>query len=140
MTNITFAVIKPDAVKNGYTTSILFKIEKSGFKIIAMKMMQISQKIANKFYHEHQNSFYFNSLITFMSSGPIIPIMLKKNNAVKDFRILMGNKNPLYAKNGTIRKLYAKSLEQNAIHGSDKNENVDKEYQLFFDEQEIFLK
>ncbi|WP_185872894.1 nucleoside-diphosphate kinase [Blattabacterium cuenoti] len=140
MNNITFSVIKPDAVQNGYTISILFKIERSGFQIIAMKMMQISQQIAKKFYQEHKNYCYFESLITFMSSGPIVPIILKKENAVKDFRILMGNKNPLYAENGTIRKLYAQSLERNAIHGSDKNENVYKEYPFYFSDQEIFFK
>ncbi|WP_185874000.1 nucleoside-diphosphate kinase [Blattabacterium cuenoti] len=139
MGKITLSIIKPDAVKNGYTGPILFHIMKKKFKIIALKMTSISKTLAIKFYEKHKKNSYFESLVKFMSSGPIISIILEKENAVKDFRMLIGDKNPINAKKGTIRKLYANSLKENAIHGSDSNENVFREYPFYFSKKEIFL-
>ncbi|WP_394798724.1 nucleoside-diphosphate kinase [Blattabacterium cuenoti] len=135
---ITFSIIKPDAVQKNYLVPILSKIIHAGFNIIGIKMIRISRKEAKKFYEEHEKEFFFNSLVKFMSSGPIVLIVLEKENAVKDFRILIGDKNPIKAKKGTIRNLYATSLEKNAIHGSDSNEKAIKEYQFYFANREIF--
>ncbi|WP_185871802.1 nucleoside-diphosphate kinase [Blattabacterium cuenoti] len=137
---ITLSIIKPDAVQKGYAAPILSKIVYEGFHIIALKMMELSQKSAKKFYIEHNQKLFFKSLVRFMSSGPIVSVMLEKENAVKDFRILMGDTNPIYAKKGTIRNLYASSLEKNAIHGSDSNKNAFKESFFYFSNMEIFLK
>ncbi|AWU39576.1 nucleoside-diphosphate kinase [Blattabacterium punctulatus] len=137
---ITLAIIKPDAVKNGYIGPILFHIINAGFFIRAIKMTEISQKLAKKFYYEHKKNLFFESLVKFMSSGPIVLIILEKENAVKDFRNLIGNKNPIKAKVGTIRKLYASSLEKNAIHGSDSDKNAFRECRFYFSDIEIFLK
>ncbi|WP_238784463.1 nucleoside-diphosphate kinase [Blattabacterium cuenoti] len=136
---ITCAMIKPDAVKKGYTWEILFKIVNAGFRIRAIKMMVLSKKSAKKFYSEHKKSLFFESLVEFMSSGPIVSVLLEKENAVEDFRTLIGNTNPIYAAEGTIRKLYASSLEKNAIHGSDSNKNALKECQFYFSNREIFF-
>ncbi|WP_238785061.1 nucleoside-diphosphate kinase [Blattabacterium cuenoti] len=138
--NITLSVIKPDAVENGYVIPILSHIVKAKFHIIALKMTELSKKSAKKFYAEHKKKLFFESLVKFMSSGPIISIILEKKNAVEDFRNLIGNTNPVYAKKGTIRNLYATSLEKNAIHGSDNNQNAFKECLFYFSSREIFLK
>ncbi|WP_185859477.1 nucleoside-diphosphate kinase [Blattabacterium cuenoti] len=138
--NITLSIIKPDAVKKGHSISILSKIVYAGFKIVALKMTELSKKSAIRFYEEHKEKSFFESLVKFMSSGPIISVLLKKENAVKDFRILIGNTNPINAEKGTIRNLYATSLEKNAIHGSDSNQNAFKECQFFFSSREIFLR
>ncbi|WP_341655492.1 nucleoside-diphosphate kinase [Blattabacterium cuenoti] len=137
--NITLSIIKPDAVQKGYIFPILYKIGKAGFHIIAIKMTELSKKSATKFYAEHKKKLFFESLVKFMSSGPIVSVILKKENAVKDFRILIGETNPAHAKKGTIRNLYATSLEQNAIHGSDSNQNAIKECLFYFSNREIFL-
>ncbi|WP_185870660.1 nucleoside-diphosphate kinase [Blattabacterium cuenoti] len=136
---ITCAIIKPDAVKKGYIGNILFQITNAGFHIRAIKMMELSKKSAKKFYSEHKKSSFFESLVKFISSGPIVSILLEKENAVKDFRTLIGDTNPIYAAEGTIRKKYASSLEENAIHGSDSNQNAFKECQFYFSNREIFL-
>ncbi|WP_185860880.1 nucleoside-diphosphate kinase [Blattabacterium cuenoti] len=136
--NITLSIIKPDAVKKGYVTPILSKIVHAGFHIIALKMTELSPKLATKFYAEHKKKLFFESLVKFMSSGPIVSVILEKENAVKDFRILIGNTNPVHAKKGTIRNLYATSLEENAIHGSDTNKNAFKECLFYFSNREIF--
>ncbi|WP_185853619.1 nucleoside-diphosphate kinase [Blattabacterium cuenoti] len=136
---ITLSIIKPDAVKKGHSISILSKIVHAGFHIVALKMTELSKKSAIKFYKEHKEKSFFESLVEFMSSGPIISIILEKENAVRDFRILIGNTNPIDAEKGTIRNLYATSLEKNAIHGSDSNQNAFKECQFFFSSREIFL-
>ncbi|WP_185872378.1 nucleoside-diphosphate kinase [Blattabacterium cuenoti] len=130
--NITLSIIKPDAVKKGYSMSILSQIINEGFNIITLKITELSKKSAIIFYEEHKEKYFFESLIVFMSSGPIISMILKKENAVKDFRILIGDTNPINAKKGTIRNLYATSLEKNAIHGSDSNKNAFKECKFFF--------
>ncbi|WP_185869200.1 nucleoside-diphosphate kinase [Blattabacterium cuenoti] len=137
---ITLSIIKPDAVEKGYSISILSKIIDAGFHIIALKMMELSKKSAFIFYEEHKEKYFFDSLIEFMSSGPIISSILKKENAVKDFRILIGDTNPINAKKGTIRNLYATSLEKNAIHGSDSNKNAFKECQFFFPIEKFYYK
>ncbi|AER40493.1 MAG: nucleoside-diphosphate kinase [Flavobacteriales bacterium] len=136
---ITLAIIKPDAVENGYIGSILFHIVRAGFRIKALKMTKISKKSAKKFYEEHKKSLFFESLVDFMSSGPIVLVLLEKENAVKDFRTLIGDKNPIKAKKGTIRKLYASSLERNAIHGSDSDKKAFKECRFYFSNREIFF-
>ncbi|WP_202983776.1 nucleoside-diphosphate kinase [Blattabacterium cuenoti] len=137
---ITLSIIKPDAVQKGHLIPILSQIVHAGFHIIALKMTKISQKSATKFYAEHQKKLFFKSLVKFMSSGPIVSVILEKKNAVKDFRILIGDTNPVYAKKGTIRNLYATSLEKNAIHGSDSNQNAFKECLFYFSSREIFYK
>ncbi|WP_185855661.1 nucleoside-diphosphate kinase [Blattabacterium cuenoti] len=138
--NITCSIIKPDAIERRYIFPIFFEIYKNGFHIIALKMIKISKKSFEKFYEKHKSKYFFESLIKFMSSGPIISMILKKNNAVKDFRLLIGNTNPLIAEKGTIRNLYATSLEKNAIHGSDSNINAIRECRFFFSNEEIFYK
>ncbi|WP_341654474.1 nucleoside-diphosphate kinase [Blattabacterium cuenoti] len=137
--NITLSIIKPDAVQKGYIFPILYKIVHEGFHIIALKMTELSKKSATKFYAEHKKKLFFESLVKFMSSGPIVSVILKKENAVKDFRILIGETNPVHAKKGTIRNLYATSLEKNAIHGSDSNQNAIKECLFYFSNKEIFF-
>ncbi|WP_185858684.1 nucleoside-diphosphate kinase [Blattabacterium cuenoti] len=136
---ITLSIIKPDAVQKGYIATILTKIVHAGFHIIALKMTKLSKKNAIKFYSEHQKKYFFNSLVEFMSSGPIVSILLEKENAVKDFRLLIGDTNPINAKKGTIRNLYATSLKKNAIHGSDSNKSAFQESQFYFSNREIFV-
>lgn len=122
--NRTFTMIKPDAVQNGYIGPILEKITASGFKIVALKLTKLSLDDAKKFYSDHEGKPFFERLINFMSSGPIVAAILEKENAVADFRNLIGATNPENAADGTIRKLYATSLSYNAIHGADSNENA----------------
>ena len=136
--NRTFIMIKPDAVKNGYVGAILNKINVSGFKIVSLKMTQFSKRDAELFYSIHKNRPFFNDLVVFMSSGPIVVAVLEKENAVADFRTLLGSTNPEEAAEGTIRKLYANSVGENAVHGSDSDENSAIETQFHFSEREIF--
>ena len=136
--NRTFIMIKPDAVKNGYVGAILNKINVSGFKIVSLKMTQFSKRDAELFYSIHKNRPFFNDLVVFMSSGPIVAAVLEKENAVADFRTLLGSTNPEEAAEGTIRKLYANSVGENAVHGSDSDENSAIETQFHFSEREIF--
>ena len=136
--NRTFTMIKPDAVKNGYVGAILNKINVSGFKIVSLKMTQFSKRDAELFYSIHKNRPFFNDLVVFMSSGPIVAAVLEKENAVDDFRTLLGSTNPVEAAEGTIRKLYANSVGENAVHGSDSDENSAIETQFHFSEREIF--
>ena len=136
--NRTFIMIKPDAVKNGYVGAILNKINVSGFKIVSLKMTQFSKRDAELFYSIHKNRPFFNDLVVFMSSGPIVAAVLEKENAVADFRTLLGSTNPEEAAEGTIRKLYANSVGENAVHGSDSDENSAIESQFHFSEREIF--
>jgi nucleoside-diphosphate kinase len=120
----TFSIIKPDAVRKGDTAAILSVIEKAGFKIVAIKKLSISKTQAEGFYHVHAQRPFFGSLTEFMSSGPIFPMVLEKDNAIADLRTLMGATNPANADEGTIRKLFAASIEENAIHGSDAAETA----------------
>jgi nucleoside-diphosphate kinase len=128
----TFSIIKPDAVRKGHTAAILAEIEKAGFKIIAVKKLSISKTQAEGFYYVHKERPFFGSLTGFMSSGPIFPLVLEKENAIADLRKLMGATNPANAEDGTIRKKYAGSIEENAIHGSDGEETAQFEIGYFF--------
>lgn len=137
-TNRTFTMIKPDAVENGHIGAILAKINEAGFKIIAMKMTQMSIRDAQLFYAIHSERPFFESLVEFMVSGPIVAAILEKDNAVVDFRKLIGATNPADAEEGTIRKLFATSIQNNAIHGSDSDENALIESEFHFATREIF--
>jgi nucleoside-diphosphate kinase len=128
----TFSIIKPDAVRKGHTAAILSEIEKAGFKIIAIKKLSISKTQAEGFYHVHSARPFFASLTDFMSSGPIFPLVLEKDNAIGDLRKLMGATNPANAEEGTIRKQFAASIEENAIHGSDAEDTAAFEIGYFF--------
>ena len=132
MSNRTFTMIKPDAFAAGHTGSILKHIEAAGFKIIAMKLIRLSAEKAGEFYAVHKERPFYGELVSFMSSGPIVAAILEKENAVADFRALIGATNPAQAADGTIRKLYAKSVGENAIHGSDSDENAAIEGNFFF--------
>jgi len=136
--NITFTMIKPDAVENGHIGAILEKINKAGFKIIAMKMTQLSKRDAEKFYAVHKERPFFGELVAFMTRGPIVAAVLQKENAVEDFRSFIGSTNPAEAAPGTIRNLYATSIGENAVHGSDSDENALIEAAFHFAGREIF--
>jgi nucleoside-diphosphate kinase len=132
MGNITFTMIKPDAVQNGHIGAILDKIIQNGFRIQAMKYTQLSPEMAGKFYDIHRERPFFKDLVSFMSSGPIVAAVLVKDNAVEDFRTLIGATDPAKAAPGTIRNLFAKSIDANAVHGSDSNDNAAIEASFFF--------
>jgi nucleoside-diphosphate kinase len=135
-TNRTFTMIKPDAVKDGHSGSIIKMIEEAGFRVVALKKTQLTQELAGQFYAVHQERPFYSDLCKYMSSGPIVPMILEKENAVADFRTLIGATNPANAADGTIRKLFAKSMEANAIHGSDSDENAEIEGNFFFAQTE----
>ena len=132
MNNKTFTMIKPDATSKGYTGAILDQIIKAGFSVKAMKWIHLSPAQAGTFYEVHKERPFYQELVDFMSSGPIVAAILEKDNAVADFRTLIGATNPAQAADGTIRKLYAKSVGENAIHGSDSDENAAIEGNFFF--------
>ncbi|NAY90475.1 nucleoside-diphosphate kinase [Muricauda sp. JGD-17] len=136
--NRTFTMIKPDAVENGYIGAILEKITAAGFKIVAMKYTQLSRRDAEQFYAIHKERPFFGELVTFMTRGPIVAAILEKDNAVDDFRALIGATNPAEAADGTIRKLYAKDIGENAVHGSDSDENAAIEGAFHFSGREVF--
>src|ERR1700709_476536 len=138
VTNKTFTMIKPDAVGNGHTGAILDQIIKAGFKITAMKYTFLSEKTAGKFYEVHKARPFYGELVEFMSSGPIVAAILEKDNAVEDFRKLIGATDPAKAEPGTIRNLFAKSIDANAVHGSDSDENAQLEGSFFFTAFERF--
>ena len=138
MSNITFTMLKPDSVRNGNIGVILDKIIKSGFEIKAMKFTRMSSEQASSFYAIHKERPFFKDLIQYMTSGPIVAAMLKKENAVNDFRTLIGSTNPDEAADGTIRKIFAKSISENAIHGSDSDENAKIECNFHFLDEEVF--
>lgn len=138
MSNITFTMLKPDSVRNGNIGVILDKIIKSGFEIKAMKFTRMSSEQASSFYAIHKERPFFKDLIQYMTSGPIVAAMLKKENAVNDFRTLIGSTNPDEAADGTIRKIFAKSISENAVHGSDSDENAKIECDFHFLDEEIF--
>ncbi|WP_223581449.1 nucleoside-diphosphate kinase [Sphingobacterium sp. GVS05A] len=137
-TNRTFTMIKPDAVANGHIGAILNDIIAGGFKIIAMKYIQLSKETAGAFYAVHKERPFYGELVEFMTSGPIVAAILEKDNAVEDFRTLIGATNPADAAEGTIRNKYAKSIDANAIHGSDSDENAAIEGSFFFSQFERF--
>ena len=132
MSQRTFSIVKPDAVRKGYTAAILAKIEAAGFKIVSIKRMTISKAQAEGFYYVHAERGFFGELTDFMSSGPIFPMVLEKENAIADLRKLMGATNPANAEEGTIRKKWASSIEHNAIHGSDAEDTARFELSFFF--------
>ena len=134
----TFAIIKPDAVERNLIGKILERIESNGFKITGMKKTQLSQKEAKGFYYVHKERPFFDSLTEFMCSGPVVLLVLEKENAITAWRDLMGATNPEDAKEGTIRKDFALSIEKNSTHGSDSPENAKYELSYFFSETEIF--
>ena len=136
MTNRTFTMIKPDAFANGHTGAILDKIIKAGFKLIAMKIVRLTPEKAGAFYEVHKARPFYNDLVQFMSSGSIVAAILEKDNAIADFRTLIGNTDPKKADAGTIRALFAKSIDANAIHGSDSDENAKIEGDFFFSQME----
>ena len=134
---ITFSMIKPDAVSDKHTGAILKMIEEAGFRISAMKKTQLTKKSAGKFYEVHKDRPFYDDLTSYMSSGPIVALVLEKDNAVADFRKLIGATNPAEAEAGTIRQLYATSIEANAVHGSDADETAAQESEFFFEEDEM---
>lgn len=137
-TNRTFTMIKPDAVADGNTGAILKMIEEAGFKIVAMKLTLLTDVRAGQFYEVHKERPFYNDLKKYMSSGKIVAAILEKDNAVADFRKLIGATNPEQAEEGTIRKKFAKSIEANAVHGSDSDENAQIEGSFFFAGTEQF--
>lgn len=137
-TNRTFTMLKPDAIEKGHVGAILEKINAAGFKIVAMKLTQMSQRDAETFYGVHKERPFFKDLVTYMTRGPIVAAILEKENAVEDFRTLIGATNPVDAAEGTIRKLYAASIGENAVHGSDSDENAKIEGEFHFSGREIF--
>jgi nucleoside-diphosphate kinase len=138
MSNRTFTMIKPDAVRNGHIGNILQMINAAGFHIVAMKYTRISKEQAELFYEIHQSRPFYDELTEFMSSGPIVAAILEKENAVADFRTLIGATDPAKADEGTIRKKYAASVGENAVHGSDSDENAKTEGGFFFSGLERF--
>lgn len=137
-TNRTFTMIKPDAVADGNIGAITKMIEEAGFRIVAMKKTKLSSENAGQFYAVHKERPFYGDLCKYMSSGPIVAMILEKSNAVADFRKLIGATNPAQAEEGTIRKLFAKSMEANAVHGSDSDENAQIEGNFFFATTEQF--
>ena len=137
-TNRTFTMLKPDSIEDGYMLPILNKISESGFKIIALKYKKMNREEAQEFYSIHSEKPFFNDLINFITRGPIVAAVLEKDNAVEDFRKLIGSTDPNEAEEGTIRKSFARSKGENAVHGSDSDENANIEISFHFDKSEIF--
>lgn len=135
---ITLTMIKPYAVQNGYTGPILAKINEAGFRIIAMKYLQMTHVQAEEFYKVHKGKNFYERLTAFMSSGPIVAAILEKDNAVADYRKLIGATDPQKADEGTLRKLFGASIDKNAVHGSDSDENAQIEADFFFSSLERF--
>ncbi|MDA9818499.1 nucleoside-diphosphate kinase [Flavobacteriaceae bacterium] len=136
--NRTFTMLKPDSIEQGNMLPILNMIENAGFKIIALKYKKMSKDEAEKFYSIHSDKPFFNDLVSFMTRGPIIAAALEKENAVEEFRELIGSTDPQEAMDGTLRKKFAKSKGENAVHGSDSDENASIEIDFHFDSNEVF--
>ena len=134
----TLSIIKPDAVSKNVLGKILDRFESSGLKIVAIKMLHLDQDMAEGFYAEHKGKPFFDKLINFMTSGPVVVQVLSGENAIKANRELMGNTNPEEAASGTIRSEFAESIDANAVHGSDSSESAEREISYFFTESEIF--
>jgi nucleoside-diphosphate kinase len=137
MRSITLTMIKPEAVADGHAGAIIDMFLKGGFRIVAMKMIRLTGERAGQFYAVHRERPFYNALVSYMSSGPIIAAVLEKDNAVDDFRKLIGATDPGKAEGGTVRKLFGKSIEQNTVHGSDSNENAQIEARFFFSQLEL---
>ena len=136
--NLTFSIIKPNAVRTGKTGPILAMINEAGFEIAAMKMIKMTTGQAESFYDVHKGKPFFESLVEFMTSGPVFVMILRHENAVEDFRKLIGDTDPNKAEPGTIRKLYAVTIQMNSVHGSDSDENAEREAGFFFSTSEGF--
>ncbi|MDG1013625.1 MAG: nucleoside-diphosphate kinase [Flavobacteriaceae bacterium] len=136
--NKTFTMLKPDSVENGNIGAILEKITTSGFRIVAMKLTQLTTADAKAFYVVHKDRPFFDDLVEYMTRGPIVAAILEKENAVQDFRTLIGATNPSEAAEGTIRNMFAESISQNAVHGSDSDNNAAIESAFHFSEREMF--
>lgn len=136
--NFTFAIIKPNAVRTGKTGPILSMINEAGFEITSMKMVKITREQAEAFYDVHKGKSFYEGLVEFMTSGPVFVMILKRPNAVEEFRKLIGSTDPTLAEPGTIRKIYAVSVQMNAVHGSDCDENAEREANFFFSMFERF--
>ncbi len=130
--NITLTLIKPYAVEHGYVGPILARINEAGFRIVAMKYLHMSKEMAESFYEMHRGKAFYERLCRFMCSGPIVAAILEKHNAVEDYRRMIGATNPRCAEEGTLRKLFGASIEANAVHGSDSDENAQREANFFF--------
>jgi len=128
----TLAIIKPDAVASGYTGKIIAHLEASGFRVLAMQMVRLTPERAGEFYEVHRERPFYGELVEFMTSGPCVPIALEGENAVARYREVIGATDPAEAAEGTIRKLYAESKGRNAVHGSDSDENAEREIRFFF--------
>lgn len=137
MSNKTLAIIKPDAVKDNHVGEIITMINKAGFKVKALKMIKLSEDAAKAFYEIHKDKPFYGELVEYMTSGPCVPIALEKENAVEDYRKLIGATDPAKAAEGTVRKLYARSVQFNAVHGSDSDENATKEIAFFFSNKDL---
>ena len=137
-TNKTFTMLKPDSVEKGNIGAILEKINSAGFRIVAMKLTQMTKRDAKTFYDIHRERPFYNDLVQYMTRGPVVAAILEKDNAVEDFRALIGATNPAEAADGTIRKLFATSISENAVHGSDSNENAAIESAFHFSGREMF--
>jgi nucleoside-diphosphate kinase len=137
-TNRTFTMIKPDGVENGHIGAILEKINGAGFRIVAMEMTQLSKADAEAFYAVHAERPFYGELVSYMTSGPIVAAILEKDNAVAEYRTLIGATNPAEAAEGTIRQMYAESISANAVHGSDSDENAAIEGSFFFSTRNKF--
>lgn len=135
--NRTLAIIKPDAFGTGRTGKILAHLEAEGFTILAARVMRLTQRQAEEFYAVHRERPFYRSLVTFMTSGPCMPLVLEKANAVAAYRETIGATDPAEAKPGTVRKLFAESKERNAVHGSDSDENAEREARFFFADAEL---
>jgi len=138
VTNRTFTMLKPDSIEKGYIGAILEKINAAGFKIVAMKMTQMTVADAEEFYDVHSERPFYGELVSYMTRGPIVAAILEKENAVEDFRVLIGATDPAAAAEGTIRKLFAESMSINAVHGSDSDENAAIESVFHFSGRETF--
>lgn len=137
MLNKTLAILKPDCVRKNLVGQVITKINDAGFKIKAMKMVRLTDDSAGGFYEIHKERPFFSDLLEYMTSGPCVPIAIEKENAVEDFRKLIGATDPSKAEEGSIRKMFAESIEQNIVHGSDSNENAVKEISHFFSRKEL---
>jgi nucleoside-diphosphate kinase len=137
-TNRTFTMLKPDSIEKGNIGVILEKINAAGFRIVALKLTQMTKRDAEKFYEVHNERPFFKDLVDYMTRGPVIAAILEKENAVEDFRALIGATNPEEAAEGTIRKLYASSISENAVHGSDSDENAQIECAFHFAGRDLF--
>ncbi|MCS7230265.1 MAG: nucleoside-diphosphate kinase [Candidatus Kryptonium sp.] len=137
MTERTLAILKPDCVRKNLIGKVISHIEEAGFKIVAMKMLKLTTEQAKAFYYVHREKSFYNDLVNFMTSGKVVAMVLEKENAVSDFRELIGATDPKEAKEGTIRRLYADSKQENIVHGSDSIENAKFEISFFFPEAEL---